>query len=200
MARVLVPGRSWALRDHTISAILAATRSDSAVEEVSHDLSSQHPFPPEYSMLNLGQKLGLRTNPYINRSHSSQSESLSQIPSLSQLRDLNQSPLLLQSFDGGIVVFNPRSSFTRMNSVPESPIPSTFIARFPEADIQVEQSFENSTSWAKVPPQMTISEAVLEEQSSNEESVESQSQIKNYLKRRASKNQAAAAYMQPPED
>ena len=86
-----------------------------------------------------------------------------------------------------------------MNSVSESPIPAKLTARFPEPDLYMEQSFETSMSRAKAPP-MKISEAVLEEQSSNEESIESQSQIKNYLKRRASKNQAAAAYLQPPRD
>ena len=64
----------------------------------------------------------------------------------------------------------------------------------------MEQSFENSMAENSPMKPMKISEAVLEEQSSNEESIESQGQIKDYLKRRASKNQAAAAYLQPPRD
>jgi hypothetical protein len=182
MAKALEPGRSSAFQKHAHSAILAVPRSDSVVDEVSHDLSSQHPFPAEYSMLNLDQKLAVRSNLWTNRSPSSQSESLSQIPSLSQLRDLNQSPYL-----------------DRMNTVAERSVPGPATARFPESDLCMEHSFEISISRTKAPP-MKISEAVLEEQSSNEESNESQSQIKNYLKRRASKNQAAAAYSQPPRD
>ena len=68
MATALEPGRSLASRQHAHSAILAVPRSDSAVEEVSHDLSSQHPFPAEYSMLNLGQKLAVRSTLWTNRS------------------------------------------------------------------------------------------------------------------------------------
>jgi hypothetical protein len=64
----------------------------------------------------------------------------------------------------------------------------------------MEQSFENFVAEPSPMKPMKISEAVLEEQSSNEESIESQGQIKNYLKSRASKNQAAAAYLQPPRD